>query len=31
MSNFDLTDKAQATLASAIQIAKDTANAQGEL
>ena len=29
-SNMDFTDKAQATLAAAIQLAKDYANAQGE-
>jgi ATP-dependent Clp protease ATP-binding subunit ClpB len=29
MSNFDFTDKAQETVAAAIQLAKDYANAQG--
>ena len=30
-ANFDFTDKAQETLAAAIQIAKDYANSQGML
>ena len=29
MSNFDFTDKAQSTIADAIQLAKDNGNAQG--
>jgi ATP-dependent Clp protease ATP-binding subunit ClpB len=31
MSNFEFTDKAQETIASAVQLAKDYANAQGKL
>jgi hypothetical protein len=30
-SNFDFTDKAQQTLAGALQLAKDYANAQGKV
>jgi hypothetical protein len=30
MSNFDFTDKAQESVAAAIQLAKDYANAQGK-